>query len=61
MKNGKYEVAETIHVFSCKDGHLKAGVGTQIIVNNGMAIAENSVRFPARLLESVRNYIKKVN
>lgn len=61
MRNGKYEVTKAIHTFSCEDGHLRVAIGTQIIVDNGTAIAANSTRFPARLLDTVKDCLKEIN
>ena len=60
MYNGQYEVIKPIHIFSCKDGHLKISVGTRITVEGDSAIAANRTRFPERLLDSVKDCLKTI-
>ena len=60
MKNGKYEVTEFIHIYSEHDGQLKIAKGTHIVVNGFTAIAANSVRFPARMLDTVQHQLKRI-
>lgn len=61
MKDGKYEVIKPIDTFSCVHGHLRISVGAQIIIDDGIAIAANSVRFPRILLNSVQDCIKRID
>ena len=61
MKNGKYKVIESIHVFHCLDGQLGLPVGTVVTVNGSISIADDELQFPTSLLKYVEDSLEQIS
>lgn len=60
MKDGTYKVVKFINTRTCGEGHLKIAEGTWIEVSGNSAIVANSVKFPARILNTVQDCLVKI-
>ena len=61
MRNGKYKVIESIHVFHCLDGQLGLPEGTIVVVDGSISIADDELQFPTSLLKYVEDSMEQIN
>ena len=59
MQNGKYEVTDFVHIWSCRLGQLKIPKGSVVEINGRVAVADD-VKFPTIMLEHSKESLRMI-